>query len=261
MVSDGFVEKLIRRTDYEIIYDKCNEMFMDIRDSSAGEISNEEMVDIVNILRRKVLIERENPGHCVPRFDFKEEKIRAVIRVLKLLDGTEYSITISHLVDVFEWFIGQFCYEDIGVNRRIAHIPPNMINEIEIKPLSDKGGYLIDGVTDNWEHDILSYLDNHKFYEDLTEEPQEDSVMPKRESLSNALRVKVLDRDDYKCQMCGATVKDGAKLHIDHILPVSKGGKTVESNLQVLCSDCNHGKYNKDYLKHDKRKLVELEGK
>lgn len=259
-MSDGFVELLIQRPDIEFVYDECNDMFLDVRDSSAGEVDNRDVAYIVNRLRNKVSIERKLREQGVPRFDFKEEKIRAVIRVLKLLDGTEYSITISHLVDVLEWFIGH-CYQDIEVNRRIAHIPPNMVNEIEIKPLSDKGRYLIDGVTDNWEYDVLSYLDNHKFYDDLSEEQQEDSDIPKREPLSNALKVKVLDRDDYKCQMCGATVKDGAKLHIDHILPVSKGGKTVESNLQVLCSDCNHGKYNKDYLKHDKRKLAELEGK
>ena len=34
-------------------------------------------------------------------------------------------------------------------------------------------------------------------------------------------------------------------LHIDHIIPVSKGGKTVESNLQVLCSKCNGRKSSK----------------
>ena len=31
---------------------------------------------------------------------------------------------------------------------------------------------------------------------------------------------------------------------IDHIVPVSKGGKTIESNLQVLCSKCNGRKSN-----------------
>ncbi len=35
---------------------------------------------------------------------------------------------------------------------------------------------------------------------------------------------------------------DGNGIHIDHIVPVSKGGKTVPSNLQVLCAKCNLGK-------------------
>ena len=39
--------------------------------------------------------------------------------------------------------------------------------------------------------------------------------------------------------------EDGVKLHVDHILPVSRGGKTVMSNLQTLCEDCNCGKGNR----------------
>lgn len=37
----------------------------------------------------------------------------------------------------------------------------------------------------------------------------------------------------------------GTKLHVDHIKPFSKGGKTVLENLQTLCFDCNLGKGNK----------------
>ena len=34
-------------------------------------------------------------------------------------------------------------------------------------------------------------------------------------------------------------MSDEVGLQIDHIIPVSEGGKTVPSNLQVLCSKCN----------------------
>ena len=38
------------------------------------------------------------------------------------------------------------------------------------------------------------------------------------------------------------SAEGGGKLHVDHIKPVSKGGKTVRDNLRTLCEDCNLGK-------------------
>jgi len=66
-----------------------------------------------------------------------------------------------------------------------------------------------------------------------------------RSLMSDSLRYDILKRDGFKCCICGATAKDGATLHVDHIIPVSKGGKTVPSNLQTLCERCNLGKSNK----------------
>ena len=63
-----------------------------------------------------------------------------------------------------------------------------------------------------------------------------------RSLMTRNLRFKILRRDSYRCQICGATQADGAKLHVDHKVPIAKGGKTQESNLWTLCSDCNLGK-------------------
>lgn len=60
-----------------------------------------------------------------------------------------------------------------------------------------------------------------------------------RKLMTPKLRKKIAERDNYTCQICGKYMPDGVGLHIDHIIPVIKGGKTVESNLQVLCSKCN----------------------
>ena len=64
----------------------------------------------------------------------------------------------------------------------------------------------------------------------------------KRKSIKPSLRFEILKRDDYRCQMCGVTAKDGAALEIDHITPVAKGGTNDADNLQVLCRECNAGK-------------------
>ena len=60
------------------------------------------------------------------------------------------------------------------------------------------------------------------------------------------LRWQVMKRDNFKCCCCGASpAKDPTvELHVDHVLPYSKGGKTTVENLQTLCSKCNLGKSN-----------------
>jgi 5-methylcytosine-specific restriction endonuclease McrA len=42
----------------------------------------------------------------------------------------------------------------------------------------------------------------------------------------------------YRCLHCGST----RRLGLDHIRPVSKGGKTEFENLQLLCRFCNETK-------------------
>ncbi|WP_250565109.1 HNH endonuclease [Adonisia turfae] len=57
----------------------------------------------------------------------------------------------------------------------------------------------------------------------------------------------VLARDNWTCCSCGRSTKlHGITLHVDHILPRSKGGTDHIDNLQALCSKCNIGKSNKD---------------
>src|SRR3989339_562828 len=65
------------------------------------------------------------------------------------------------------------------------------------------------------------------------------------EYVSDSLRYRVLKEAKGVCALCGCT-KDTRPLDVDHIIPRSKGGKTVYENLQVLCSKCNRSKNNKD---------------
>ena len=65
----------------------------------------------------------------------------------------------------------------------------------------------------------------------------------KRKAVSKSMRYDILKRDNFKCR-CGASPATNPliKLHVDHIIPRAKGGKTSPDNLQTLCSDCNDGK-------------------
>jgi 5-methylcytosine-specific restriction endonuclease McrA len=82
-------------------------------------------------------------------------------------------------------------------------------------------------VLNNKSHDTGYFLQNSR-----------NSVSANNKKIPKGLRWSILERDGHKCQACGAT----NCLEIDHIIPRSKGGETIASNLQVLCADCNRGK-------------------
>lgn len=72
----------------------------------------------------------------------------------------------------------------------------------------------------------------------------------KREPLSPKIRQRVLSRDLGRCLLCGQGSREGALLHVDHILPLKEGlaaGFTQAeldhpANLLTLCEACNLGK-------------------
>ncbi len=65
--------------------------------------------------------------------------------------------------------------------------------------------------------------------------------------MTRKLREFIKNRDDFTCCNCGNStyIEPNLLLEIDHIIPVAKGGCTVESNLQTLCWKCNREKGDK----------------
>jgi len=68
-----------------------------------------------------------------------------------------------------------------------------------------------------------------------------------------ALRWEVLKRDAFTCQYCGRSAPE-VKLEVDHITPVSEGGKDTKENLVAACYSCNRGRsalsLRDKYIKH-----------
>lgn len=78
-------------------------------------------------------------------------------------------------------------------------------------------------------------------YSDLN--PLRDAVEAARvrardRAIAPALRAAVIARDGQVCRLCWLHVEVD-DIHIDHVVPFSKGGRTVLENLQVAHSSCN----------------------
>ena len=72
--------------------------------------------------------------------------------------------------------------------------------------------------------------------------------MVKRKSIGTKKRFDVFARDSYTCQYCGRNPPE-VMLHVDHIIPVVKGGTDDMENLRTSCSQCNLGKGVSDAIK------------
>ena len=64
------------------------------------------------------------------------------------------------------------------------------------------------------------------------------------EDFTPAQKKEILERDGFKCVICGRGVKDGIELQIDHIKAKDFGGKATIENGQTLCAQHNFLKKN-----------------
>lgn len=55
--------------------------------------------------------------------------------------------------------------------------------------------------------------------------------------------------DDPKCYITGRTIDltDGKSYHLDHIVPISKGGDNSIENCEIACKEANQAKHNMSY--------------
>jgi HNH endonuclease len=85
-------------------------------------------------------------------------------------------------------------------------------------------------------------------------------------NISKEQRARVLDRNGYTCQMCGAAAGEPhasdpgrrTRLHIGHIVDKSHGGEDVEENLRAVCSVCNEGAANVTADRPSRTKLLTM---
>ena len=68
----------------------------------------------------------------------------------------------------------------------------------------------------------------------------------------------ILERDGFKCVVCGRGLKDGVELHVDHIKPKEFDGKSKIENGQTLCAQHNFMKKTLKQTETGKKMFIRL---
>ncbi|ETD22894.1 HNH endonuclease [Helicobacter macacae] len=89
-------------------------------------------------------------------------------------------------------------------------------------------------------------------------EPEMVHLREDLEDFSSALKKQILERDNYKCVICGLGKKEGVELHIDHIKPKDLGGKATLQNEQTLCARHNFLKKNLKQTETGKKMFIQM---
>jgi 5-methylcytosine-specific restriction endonuclease McrA len=72
--------------------------------------------------------------------------------------------------------------------------------------------------------------------------------MQRRKQKPRFSKANLYIRDVYTCQYC-STPYTKANLTLDHVVPLSKGGKTSWTNIVAACKSCNGRKADKTHMK------------
>lgn len=78
------------------------------------------------------------------------------------------------------------------------------------------------------------------------------------EDFTQKQKLEILERDGYRCVICGRGISDGVELHIDHIKPKDLGGKAIVENGQTLCAQHNFKKKNYKQTETGKKMFINL---
>ena len=159
-----------------------------------------------------------------------DEFISSAYRILK-----HYNVHFKMKQEItsdYKWYMFERLRDPL---RRIAH-------EAFCILLSDKelmrrfGERIADAIADISPAEHPNYL-------------QENGRLKRSTSWPRWLQDALFYRENGRCALCSTDLTrvflPNAKIQIDHIIPISRGGTTDPTNLQMLCARCNQDKGNR----------------
>lgn len=103
------------------------------------------------------------------------------------------------------------------------------------------------------EKQAWDWVTNSEEAEEIYRQIMNESIT---KEIPKGIRFDILQRDGFKCCICGRGAADGVRLEVDHKYPKSKGGTDNLSNLWTLCFQCNRGKSAKQLHKTERAQLA-----
>ena len=208
---------------------------------SSAVVSNAANNDIKYIIKYSNIANIARPEYCLKILDFcivyrnRIEKLYADMDVLQ--EKVQKQLPI-----VIRWFATarKIPYTVCDIDYKIANIEEPRFRFLYVSPAGkSRRSYSVE-VT----QDVMTEIES-EIYVKITKTGHSRA---QRSAMTNDLREAIKKRDNYTCCICGNSVfkEPNLLLEVDHIVPVSKGGKTVASNLQTLCWRCNRKKSNKE---------------
>lgn len=143
---------------------------------------------------------------------------------------------IDYFEEMVEWIKRNFTYRKMMEKVDWGHLY-NQYHDVELNKSEVKD--FIDKLEKNAKDDGITNISG--VYEFVFDG---DSRHLSERAFSDDIKLAKWDEQNHKCAVCGEDydIKDLAG---DHIIPWSKGGRTVLSNCQLLCATCNGIKSNK----------------
>ncbi|MDY5213044.1 DEAD/DEAH box helicase family protein [Intestinibacter sp.] len=237
IIQDGGFEEAVtfeRVIVYNFNKDKYDKLIDDLLDTDLSEYSDEDISDEEILPFAQQLKEKYFDDDLDNFDDCLEDNI---IKIIRHLSQNEYK------PEFFD-FLERNYYDLDSIADEFQHIIPLNWDK-HLIPIYNDESKMWDKIFGNYYY-FRNMVSNIVFQKNKpsTSETATDKDTSDEPDLgvTEEQRLQVFQRDHYTCKCCGKRVTKGRSLTVDHIIPISMGGRSSLTNLQTLCSECNSAK-------------------